>query len=319
MRLEHIGIAVQDAPAVVRLYEQLLGVLPYKDETVAREGVRTHFLTAGTAKLELLEALGPESPVAKYLAKRGEGLHHLAFEVPNAAATLARLREAGFQPLSDEPRPGADGKYIFFLHPKQTHGVLIEFCQSVAAAFTGHAIPFRDGSLMAYERGRKKQPAVLLLHDASSDAHTDFTSLIRVLEPHFHLLALDFSAHGASTRCQQMTHTPAFYAENVRALLDYHGLASAHICGYGMGGDVVAYLGENHPERVQRGVSIVPSIPMGRQAVRAEILSIFSTDASSSERDALSPKLAILPFPSQALLTDQVVLTAMLIRAHLEA
>lgn len=131
IRLEHIGIAVRDADAITELYEQLLGLRPYKAETVEREGVRTHFLQAGTAKLELLEALGPDSPVAKYLDKRGEGLHHLAFEVADIHAEMQRLRDLGFTPLSDEPRPGADGKLIFFLHPKQTHGVLVEFCQSV--------------------------------------------------------------------------------------------------------------------------------------------------------------------------------------------
>ncbi len=133
IRLEHIGIAVRDAAAVASLYEQLLGHGPYKAETVEREGVRTHFIQAGTAKLELLEALGPDSPVAKYLERRGEGLHHLAFEVDDIHAEMQRLRDLGFTPLSDEPRPGADGKLIFFLHPKQTHGVLVEFCQSVDA------------------------------------------------------------------------------------------------------------------------------------------------------------------------------------------
>ena len=92
-RLEHIGIAIEDAEAVARLYEELLGLAPYKQETVEREGVRTHFIAAGTAKLELLEALGPDSPVAKYLTKRGPGLHHLAFEVADIHAALDRLRK----------------------------------------------------------------------------------------------------------------------------------------------------------------------------------------------------------------------------------
>ena len=134
--LEHIGVAVENAEAVAALYEKLLGGRlygrPYKQETIAHEGVRTHFIQAGAAKLELLEALGPESPVQRFLAKRGEGLHHLAFEVADVQAEMERLRKLGFQPLSDAPRPGADGKLIFFLHPKDTHGVLVEFCQSVA-------------------------------------------------------------------------------------------------------------------------------------------------------------------------------------------
>ena len=125
---------MRDADAVARLYEDLIGAAPYKEETVEREGVRTHFIDAGTTKLELLEALGDESPIAKYLERRGEGLHHLAFEVDDIHAHMQQMRERGYTPLSDEPRPGADGKLIFFLHPKQTHGVLVEFCQSVEAA-----------------------------------------------------------------------------------------------------------------------------------------------------------------------------------------
>ena len=125
--LEHVGWAVADADAARATIQKILGLVAYKTETVEREGVRTHFLDAG-AKLELLEALGPDSPVAKFLDKRGEGLHHLAFAVPDVDAVFERLRDAGVPLLADAPKPGADGKRIFFVHPRATHGVLVEFC-----------------------------------------------------------------------------------------------------------------------------------------------------------------------------------------------
>ena len=129
LRLDHVGIGTRDAAAVARLLERLLGLQTYKQERLEEEGVVAHFLRAGGAKLELLEALGPESPLDTFLAKRGEGVHHLAFEVADIRDQMQRVREAGFTPLSAAPRRGADNKLIFFLHPKETHGVLIEFCQ----------------------------------------------------------------------------------------------------------------------------------------------------------------------------------------------
>ena len=126
-RLEHVGIAVDEVEAVINCFEDLLGVLPYKTETVTDQQVRTHFLNAESSKLELLEAVDADSAVQKFLDKRGEGLHHLAFEVADADATMNRLRDAGFTLLSDAPQSGADDKRIFFVHPKETHGVLVEF------------------------------------------------------------------------------------------------------------------------------------------------------------------------------------------------
>ncbi len=128
MELEHVGVAVRDAEAALALMEALLGTRPYKSQVVESEGVRTHFLRAGRAKLELLEALNDESPVARYLEKRGPGLHHLAFEVKDLEAVRDRLAKAGFTVLGS-PRPGADGKDVFFLHPRDTGGVLYEFCR----------------------------------------------------------------------------------------------------------------------------------------------------------------------------------------------
>lgn len=125
--VEHIGIAVKDAGEAVKLYETLFGVKVYKVEEVASEGVRTYFLQVGNVKIELLEATTPESPIAKFIERNGGGLHHVAFAVENIETELARLTEAGFQPL--QTKPGADNKIICFLHPKSTAGVLTELCQ----------------------------------------------------------------------------------------------------------------------------------------------------------------------------------------------
>lgn len=129
--VEHIGIAVRDLDAADALYQRLLGVAPYKREEVTREGVMTSFFQTGQAKIELLEATREDSAIAKFIESRGEGLHHIAFEVDDIRAEMARLKAEGFRLLSDEPKAGADSKLICFVHPKDAQGVLIELCQSV--------------------------------------------------------------------------------------------------------------------------------------------------------------------------------------------
>lgn len=127
--IEHLGLAVKDGNAAAKLYESLLGTSPYKQEAVESEGVRTVFFQLGETKIELLEPTAEDSPIGKFLEKRGEGLHHLAFGVADIHAEMTRLREAGFELLNDTPKEGADGKLICFLHPRSTHGVLVELCQ----------------------------------------------------------------------------------------------------------------------------------------------------------------------------------------------
>ena len=129
MHIEHIGIAVADAAQAVARFTTILGQPPYKEEVVEREGVRTIFFRTGESKIELLEATRADSPVAKFLAKKGEGLHHIALAVTDIRAEMVRLKAEGFELLSEEPKPGADGKLIVFLHPKSTGGVLLELCQ----------------------------------------------------------------------------------------------------------------------------------------------------------------------------------------------
>ena len=127
-KLEHIGIAVRNLEESNRLFERLLGVAHYKIEEVASEGVRTSFFKVGDIKIELLEATKPDSPIAKFIEKKGEGIHHLAFAVDNVQDEMLSKKNEGFQLLNDVPKDGADNKSIAFLHPKTTNGVLVELC-----------------------------------------------------------------------------------------------------------------------------------------------------------------------------------------------
>ena len=128
-KTEHIGIAVSDIQAANTLWEKLLSTPPYKTETVESEGVSTSFFKTGESKIELVAATNPQSAVARFIAKRGEGIHHIAFEVPDIVAEMARLKAEGFTLLSEAPYQGADNKLVCFVHPKTVGGVLIELCQ----------------------------------------------------------------------------------------------------------------------------------------------------------------------------------------------
>ena len=129
LNIEHIGIAVKSLSDSIPLFEQLLGVTCYKQEDVASEGVRTAFFRTGETKVELLASQQDEGVIAKYISKNGEGIHHIAFEVADIRAEIARLKEKGFVMINEVPKEGADNKWIAFLHPKSTNGILIELCQ----------------------------------------------------------------------------------------------------------------------------------------------------------------------------------------------
>lgn len=130
-KIEHIGIAVKDLSVSNPLFEKLLGVAPYKSEEVESEGVKTSFFLTGPNKIELLEATRPDSPIAKFIEKKGEGIHHIAFDVTDIASEIERLKNEGFTVLNEIPKKGADNKLVAFLHPKDTNGVLIELCQEM--------------------------------------------------------------------------------------------------------------------------------------------------------------------------------------------
>lgn len=128
-KIEHIGIAVKSMKKANDMYGRLLGYKHYKTETVESEGVSTSFFICGESKIELLEATNPESPIAKFIEKKGEGIHHIAFSVDNIREEVKRLKEQGFEILNEEPKEGADNKWVVFIHPKSAGGVLIELCQ----------------------------------------------------------------------------------------------------------------------------------------------------------------------------------------------
>ncbi|HRO42674.1 MAG TPA: methylmalonyl-CoA epimerase [Flavipsychrobacter sp.] len=131
LKIEHLGIAVKELEKSIPLFEQLLNTPCYKTEEVESEGVRTAFFQVAGSKIELLEAAKEESPIAKFISKKGEGTHHIAIEVENIEAEMKRLAALGFELLSEAPKKGADNKMICFLHPKTTNGVLIELCQEI--------------------------------------------------------------------------------------------------------------------------------------------------------------------------------------------
>ncbi|OXA99502.1 methylmalonyl-CoA epimerase [Flavobacterium pectinovorum] len=130
-KIEHIGIAVKNIEESNILFEKLLGVPSYKSEEVQSEGVLTSFFQTGTNKIELLMATNPESPIAKFLEKKGEGIHHIAFDVDDISAEIERLKSEGFVLINEVPKKGADNKWVVFLHPKNTNGVLVELCQEI--------------------------------------------------------------------------------------------------------------------------------------------------------------------------------------------
>jgi methylmalonyl-CoA/ethylmalonyl-CoA epimerase len=131
MHVDHIGIAVENLEEAVKTYEKLLDGKCYKRETVEEQKVETAFFQTGQSKVELLGATDPDSVIAKYLAKQGEGMHHVAFEVEDIHMELDRLRNEGFTVLTEEPKRGADNKLVAFVHPKDNNGVLVELCQSI--------------------------------------------------------------------------------------------------------------------------------------------------------------------------------------------
>ena len=130
-KIEHLGIAVKNIADANAVYHKLLGTASYKTEKVESENVLTSFFKVGESKIELLEGTSADSPITKFIEKKGEGVHHIAFEVEDIEAEMQRLKDQGFTLLSDKPKQGADNKLICFVHPKSANGVLIELCQEI--------------------------------------------------------------------------------------------------------------------------------------------------------------------------------------------
>lgn len=190
IKLEHVGIAIDDAESALAIIKNILGEAPYKSETVPTEGVRTHFIRSGGAKLELLEPLNSESPVAKFIRQRGQGLHHLAFEVDDIHTTRDRLLEAGFSILGDAPRPGADGKNVFFVHPRDTGGVLFEFCRQDRSVFENSSAETRQNGPPLHRAGRRGNPPLLVVDSGV----VDIELLVRRLEQSAYVLMVRHEA-----------------------------------------------------------------------------------------------------------------------------
>jgi methylmalonyl-CoA epimerase len=263
--LEHVGLAAEDVQAVIDTLDRLLDLRPYKAETVAAQQVRTHFLDAEGAKLELLESLDDASPIRRFLDRRGEGVHHLAFEVEDLAATLDRLRDAGFTTLQDAPQPGADDKRIAFVHPGDAHGVLVEFCETRSPDWTPRRIDHRDGRLALYERGDPGAPSLLLLHGAAGSTRLETAPLMRRLETEFHLLGLDLSGHGASALPDDERLTMDRFVADVRAALDAVEARTAHLFGFSLGSAVALRTAHQHPDRVDRLALCAPNTNWTRE------------------------------------------------------
>jgi len=250
--LEHVGIAIDDVDVAIECFRELLDVEPYKAETVSAQQVRTHFIDAASSKLELLESLEENSPVHRFLERQGEGLHHLAFEVDDLTETMGRLQDAGFELLSETPQAGADDKRIVFVHPKQTHGVLVEFCESVSPSWSATEVSRHDGHLSVYERGSRSRPSVLFLHGAAGTTQHEMAPLFRRLESSFHLIGLNLSGHGTSAFPADAPLSLDLFAEDARVALDALDLSTAHVFGFSLGGGVALRFAHRHPKRVSR-------------------------------------------------------------------
>ena len=252
MTLEHIGIATS-SPSHVELFERLLAAAPYKSETVEREGVRTHFFgdggaTGASPKLELLEATTDRSPVAGFIAKRGPGLHHLAFEVGDLEREMERVRALGVRLLAEAPKPGADGKRIVFLHPKDTAGVLVELVESVRPERQWVEVEGRAVQVS----GPEGAPPLLVLHGALGSTELETDRLIRLWEKSFRVYGLDFRGHGRSAPLAEPVPTWETYLEDAITASDHFGLRAAAVFGFSMGGAIALSLALARPDAVGR-------------------------------------------------------------------
>lgn len=223
-RLDHVGIATTDADRVLEVLRDLLGESRYLSETLERDGIHVSFVSSGTAQLELLEALDEASPVARFLRKRGGGLHHLAFEVEDIDDMHRRARKAGYEPIDPAPRPGAGGKTIFFLHPGQTSNILIEFCTRAEPLLEPVKGSLPEGvQRVALSPGSPTQTPCLYL-TASFPPSPDPHQLARRLTP---------------DRVCMTAHIESGASPDITALIDMLGAPSVHLLAQGLSAKTV--------------------------------------------------------------------------------
>ncbi|HEX9950973.1 MAG TPA: alpha/beta fold hydrolase [Rubricoccaceae bacterium] len=257
MTLDHIGIAAA-SPQTRALFEALLRAAPYRTETVEREGVTTVFFGNGgvpgaAPKVELLETDAPDSPVGRFLATRGPGVHHLAFEVPDLARAMTRVEALGMQ-LLGEPRSGADGKRIVFLHPKDTAGVLVELLETPRAPRETVHVPVAGGveaggTVAVHVSG--EGPPLVVLHGALGSTALETDRLVRFWERRFRVLAVDLRGHGASS---PLVSPPTWTetVDDVEAVADALGVDRFRLFGFSMGGGVALAAAARLGRRVER-------------------------------------------------------------------
>ena len=256
MTLDHVGIAIA-SPEHQALFAALLGSEPYKVEVVEREGVRTVFFGDGGAhgaapKMELLDASRDDSPIARFLDSRGPGLHHLAFEVADLDAEIERVRALGLRPLADAPKPGADGKRIVFLHPKDTAGVLVELVESVRQPPEWQAVESPRGRLAVQVSGPEGATPLLVLHGALGSTELETDRLIRVWERDFRVYGLDFLGHGRSDGLPEAEPTWDSFISDAITAIDRLGLTDLRLFGFSMGAGVALGAALARPDRVAR-------------------------------------------------------------------
>lgn len=247
MTLDHLGIAADDTSTA--LFARLLGSAPYKTEIVETQGVRTVFFGDGGArgqapKVEMLESVSETSPIATYLSKRGPGLHHVAFQVDDIEAEMARVRDLGIRLLSDEPQPGADGKRIVFLHPKDTAGVLVELCADGPRQSRPLAVEWDGGTMHGWEMGAREAPPLVALHGALGTAE-QMERFADTWARHFRVIALDLPGHGRSS--DEADPTWARFASGVIAVLDALELRDVRLFGYSLGAGVALEVARQRP------------------------------------------------------------------------
>lgn len=255
-RLEHIGIAVSDPTRVRSLLSELLGLEAYKIETVESERIDTHFIGADGVKLELLETHDADSVIGRFLERRGGGIHHLAFEVERLETVLERASRLGLKPVNAEPKEGADGKRVFFLHPKETYGILIEICES--DRFTGSklTVPVPHGDVTVFRAGSEESFPILLFHDAGSSSLRDFAGVMALLEPYVQVLAFDAPGHGESSGRSPDSHFLQGAGKQALAVLDHLEIDEAVVAGTGVGAAAAAAVAVQDGSRV-RGLAFI--------------------------------------------------------------
>jgi methylmalonyl-CoA epimerase len=257
--VEHIGIAVKDSAEVARTFERLIGSSPYKSESVEREGVETTFIDGGSTKLELVESTSSDSAVGRFLDRRGEGLHHIAIEVDDIEREIDRVRSAGFAVLSDTPVDGADGKRVFFVHPRDCHGVLVEFCQQVRSTWTLEDVRLAETTVRLYTAGDESKPCVLLIHDEGSSAAADYASMLPTLERVAFVVAFDAPGQAGAERRDDSRG----FEEEVRLvageILDrFAPQGLAHVVGSGVSTLIAVELASERKDRLSRITLIDP-------------------------------------------------------------